>query len=288
MCYIITQRFYAGEGNQLFVYLYGIIISNKFNIPYIHPGIPTLNISPNTHLNKKNDIRYIKITNYLEFLEKKTIDENFNYILDYGFNPTIEDYKIFLPYIDFLRNHFPKQEVTYKSDLVYHLRGGDVLLCNGNNYKYFNGEKLKNVIDDIKYERLYVVTNLKKHETWTMKDLLDYKDKLIKYGDCGANYTNDTIINSSQMEESLSNLNGVIKVLNDRNAIWKSDTILNDFNFIRSFDKIMIGVSTYSWWAAILSNAQEVYAPKNWKYLKGDRNKNLPFVELDNWKALDY
>ena len=286
MCYIITQRFYAGEGNQLFVYLYGIIISNKFNIPYIHPGIPTLNISPSTHLNKKNDLRYTKITNYLEFLEKKTIDENFNYILDYGFNPTIEDYKIFLPYIDFLRNFFPKQEVIYENCLVYHLRGGDALL--NLNYTYFNGEKLKNIIDDINYEKLYVVTNIKKHETWTMQDLLDYKEKLIKHGDCGANYTNSTIINSSQMEESLSNINGVIKVLNDRNAIWKSDTILNDFNFIRSFDKIMIGVSTYSWWAAILSNAKEVYAPKNWKYLKGDRNKNLPFVELDNWKALDY
>lgn len=71
MCYIITQRFYAGEGNQLFVYLYGIIISNKFNIPYIHPGISTLNILPSTNLNKKNDLIYIKITNYLEFLEKK-------------------------------------------------------------------------------------------------------------------------------------------------------------------------------------------------------------------------
>lgn len=288
MSYIITERFYAGEGNQLFVYLFGVIVSNKFNIPYIHPGIPSLNISPNTQLNIKNNLKYIKITNYLEFLEKKTIDKNFNYVLDYGFNPTIEDYKIFLPYIDFLRNFFPKQEVIHKEDLVYHLRAGDVLLCNGNNYKYFNGEKLKLVIDNIKYKNLYVVTNLKKHELWTMKDLLDYKEKLLKHGDCGANYTNNTLINTSQMNESLTNLNGVIKVLNDRNAIWKSDTILNDFNFIRSFDKIMIGVSTYSWWAAILSNAKEVYAPKNWKYLKGDRNKNLPFVELDNWKALDY
>ena len=103
MCYIISQRFYAGEGNQLFVYLYGIILSNKYNIPYIHPGIPSLNI-PNT-LNQKdnNNLRYIKIINYHELLKNNTIDKNYNYILDYGFNPTIEDYKIFLPYIDFLR-----------------------------------------------------------------------------------------------------------------------------------------------------------------------------------------
>ena len=24
------------------------------------------------------------------------------------------------------------------------------------------------------------------------------------------------------------------------------------------------------------------------KYLKGNRNKNLPFVELDNWKVVDF
>ena len=75
MSYIITERFYAGEGNQLFVYLFGVIVSNKFNIPYIHPGIPSLNISPKTQLNIKNNLKYIKITNYLEFLEKKTIDK---------------------------------------------------------------------------------------------------------------------------------------------------------------------------------------------------------------------
>jgi len=156
------------------------------------------------------------------------------------------------------------------------------------NYNYFNGEKLKKVIENIKYNNLYVVTNLKKHDLWTMEDLNNYKNKLLKYGDCGANYSNSTIINEEQMKESLNNLNSVIKILNEKNAIWKSDTIFNDFNFIRSFNKIIIGVSTFSWWAAILSEANEVYAPKNWKKLKGHRNKNLPFVELDNWKVVDF
>ena len=65
-------------------------------------------------------------------------------------------------------------------------------------------------------------------------------------------------------------------------------SVLNDFNTIRESNKIIIGISTFSWWAAILSNAKEVYASKNWKHLKGNRNKNLPFVELENWKALDF
>ena len=121
-----------------------------------------------------------------------------------------------------------------------------------------------------------------------MVDLNNYKKKLLKYGDCGGNYSESTIINNKEMTESLNNLNNVISVLNERNAIWVSNSILNDFNFIRSFYKIIINVSTFSWWAAMLSDAKEIYASKNWKYLKGVGNKNLPFVELENWNAVDF
>lgn len=286
MSFIETTRFYAGEGNQLFVYIYGKLFSEKFNILYIHPGIPSLKIESTLHLKKNNNLNFKNIVNFKEELDAININKNYNYILDYGFNPTIENYKIFLPYIKNIKNIFNIPNIRNKDDLVYHLRAGDALL--NMNYNYFNGEKLKKVIENIKYNNLYVITNLKKHDLWTMEDLNNYKNKLIKYGDCGANYTNSTLINEEQMKESLNNLNSVIKILNKKNAIWKSDTIFNDFNFIRSFNKIIIGVSTFSWWAAILSEANEVYAPKNWKKLKGHRNKNLPFVELDNWKAVDF
>lgn len=50
---------------------------------------------------------------------------------------------------------------------------------------------------------------------------------------------------------------------------------LDDFLFILSFDKIVCGVSTYSWWAAFLSNAKEIYAPydEKFKYLKVDEDR---------------
>ncbi|MEC4989628.1 MAG: alpha-1,2-fucosyltransferase [Oscillatoria sp. PMC 1068.18] len=39
------------------------------------------------------------------------------------------------------------------------------------------------------------------------------------------------------------------------------DTI-KTFQFIKSFQKIIISQSTFSWWAAYLSNAEEIYFPK--------------------------
>jgi hypothetical protein len=58
---------------------------------------------------------------------------------------------------------------------------------------------------------------------------------------------------------------------------WDEITALNmdDFLFMMSFDKIIIGVSTYSWWAAFLSEAKEIYAPYDYKfrYLKVDEDR---------------
>jgi hypothetical protein len=286
MSYIETKNFHAGEGNRLFVYFYGLIFSSKFNIIYIHPGIPSLNIKSTLHLKKNNRLPFKKIINYKEELAVCNIDENLNYILDYGYNPTIENYKIFIPYFDFLKKKFPPI-IKKNNNLVFHFRAGDNILTR--NYRYIgNSEKIKTLIDNIEYDKLYVVTNLKIHKHWTISDLNNYKEKLLKYGDCGARYTNSGLLDKVDLKESLKNLNSLIDVLNNKNAIWISDTIFNDFNTIRESNKIIIGISTFSWWAAILSNASEVYASKNWKFLKGNRNKNLPFVELDNWKAVDF
>jgi hypothetical protein len=54
-----------------------------------------------------------------------------------------------------------------------------------------------------------------------------------------------------------------INQLMSSNISWDEISKINmdDFAFICSFNKIIISESTYSWWAAFLSNAQEIYAP---------------------------
>ena len=39
---------------------------------------------------------------------------------------------------------------------------------------------------------------------------------------------------------------------------------INDFHFIRKFDKIICSNSTYCWWAAFLSEANHIYTPDKW------------------------
>ena len=41
-----------------------------------------------------------------------------------------------------------------------------------------------------------------------------------------------------------------------------SGSVMEDFRFIQSFQKIAIGQSAFQWWAAFLSEAREIYFPK--------------------------
>ena len=287
MNYIYTEHFIAGEGNQLFVYFYGMIFSNKFNIPYIHPGISSMKIPSTIHLKPNNRCSTKKIVNYIEELEREIIQTNINFILDYGYSPTIENYLIFKPHINFLKDIVGESinPIVEKDDLVYHFRCGDNIMTK--NSIYYDSIKLENLLTSIKYNKLYVVTNLFKHDELTNSDLSNYKTKLLKFGDCGAKYSNNNLIQPQNYNDILNKVNGIINVLKKYNAIWISNSIYEDFKFIQSFNNIIVGISTFSWWAAALSNAENVYVSQNWKFLKGNMNKNLPFADFKGWVTVD-
>ena len=54
--------------------------------------------------------------------------------------------------------------------------------------------------------------------------------------------------------------------------IWTRD-IMDDFAFCMLFNKIVIANSTFHWWAAFLSQAQEIYFPEIWF-------RNCPDIDL--------
>jgi len=67
-------------------------------------------------------------------------------------------------------------------------------------------------------------------------------------------------------------------------------TIINgtekeDFWFLTGFDRIIMGNSTFSWWAAFFSNAGKVYMPKCWIRNSIDLHHNL--VHMNNNVIID-
>ena len=129
MNFIYTDNFSAGYGNRLFVYFYGKIFENVHKVNYYHIAIPEMLIETN-YKKINNNSRQIKIIKDYNFeLEKNNFNKEINYNIVYQYNPTIEDYKIFKPYVSFLKDIYPIKNIDInKNDLVYHLRAGDFYL----------------------------------------------------------------------------------------------------------------------------------------------------------------
>ena len=85
------------------------------------------------------------------------------------------------------------------------------------------------------------------------------------------------------IEESVRFFNSFVEGLEEYSPIIEKRSIVEDFNFIRSFDNILFEHGTLSWWAAALSDATTIGVYGPWRPWKGKTNKNLSNIPLDGW-----
>ena len=180
-------------------------------------------------------------------------DENIKVNIDYNREQAVElenpdNYK---PYLDEIRSWFPKSNTD---DLVVHVLVGD----NGLNI-YTPFEWYKKAIEDnnIDFDKMYIVTDTLNDRT--IKEFISYYGaKLISH---------ETII-----------------TLDDRRK-YKNE-VLDDFNFIRKFDKVLFSNSTFPWWASLLSNPSKVWFNKEWQPNHYNGMIKLGETNYENWKGI--
>ena len=79
-------------------------------------------------------------------------------------------------------------------------------------------------------------------------------------------------------------MNNLVYTFSEFNPIIiHNNNMMTDFKFIMSFDKIIFKNSTFSWWAAVLSDASRVGVFGPWKPNKKERNKNLGRADFPGW-----
>ena len=82
--------------------------------------------------------------------------------------------------------------------------------------------------------------------------------------------------------KSVDYFNSIVDAFAIYEPVVQSETVLQDFNYIRSFNNILFQHGTLGWWAAVLSDAKVgVYGP--WRPWKGDSNKNLSKIQKQGW-----
>jgi len=236
-----------GFGNQLFQYSYGRILSEQMGCSLTYSG--TVDRWEGTSLVDIGFITEDDIINYT--------DENIKVNIDYNTEQAVElenpqNYK---PYLDEIRSWFPEVEITNTKDLLVHVRVGD----NGPNI-YTPFEWYKKAIEDnnIEFDKMYIVT-----DTPNDRSIKEFK----------LNYNVEFISHET------------ITTLDDRRKY--KNKILEDFNFMRKFDKVLFSNSTYPWWSSLLSNPSKVWFNKEWQPNHYNGMIKLGETDYDNWNGIN-
>jgi len=73
------------------------------------------------------------------------------------------------------------------------------------------------------------------------------------------------------------------EIFSQFNPVYINGRIEEDFWFITGFDRIIMANSSFSWWAAFLSNATKIYVPKCWIRNSDDLRHDL--ITINNGKC---
>ena len=204
----------------------------------------------------------------LSFFNKKYSGHGFN-VRGY-----FEDYLIYKDHLDEIRLWLTPVDKTNTEDLVLHLRLGDRLFYRNS---YDPGMKVEpecflRAIEKFDFHRLHIVTDMKVWDKITVEQAMKMRFHIRTPSEpdvmkMGVNHMNSLV-------ESFKPLSPIVRL---------NQKISDDFNFIRSFDKILFQHGTLAWWAAAVSHASKVGVYGPWRPTKGPKNKNLGKADFPGW-----
>jgi len=235
-----------GFGNQLFQYSYGRILSEQMECSLTYSG--TIDRWKGTSL---VDMGFITEDDILKYT-----DENIKVNIDYNKEQAaeLENPDNYKSYLDEIRSWFPKVERSNMDDLLVHVRVGD----NGPNI-YTPFEWYKKAIEDneIEFDKIYLVT-----DTPELEDVKKFKS-----------YYNTELVSE-------------VTITTIENRRDYKQEVVDDFNFIRKFDKILFSNSTFPWWASVLSGASQVWFNKEWQPNHYNGMIKLGETNYENWNGI--
>ncbi len=271
----IAVKLTNGFGNNIFQYIAGRLLADYhkcyfFAIPpskeyYAIDSLIALGVNFDS-TTVIEDYQLVDDQNYLQAYDSKFASTN---LILQGY---FENYKYYLPKIKLIKSWFLKVKTRTDNNLVIHFRGGDRLCYANEFYSKPNVQKYLNAITQFDFDKLHVVTDMSEWNSYTIEQFenLSFHIKPEK----------NTTVSS---RESVEFFNSFVEGFSSFKPVVHHGELIDDFNFIRSSNNILFEHGTLSWWAAFLSNANKVGVYGPWRAFKGENNKNLSHVPLNNW-----
>jgi hypothetical protein len=270
----VFTKFTNGDGNNLFQYFCGDVLSHRLKTQHFHPALPLLGVqkhSPTIKFMLTKVFAKVVRDNWSSTIEN-SVDSK-SYIID-GYP---EDYNIFIEHKDrlskFVRKNAKKSD--YFDGVVIHLRLGDRLFRKSD---YLPGmkldiDKLANLLDSLGSQKIKVVSDLNLWKTVDASDL----NKINSHVDVpAAERQDDALI--------VQHLNTIHNFFVAKKAIFNEDTtVRDDFSEMLNSRYLVFQHGTLAWWAGFCGEHEKVFVCDGWRPVKGVNNKNLDKTPLENW-----
>lgn len=275
----VNIHFTKGFGNNLFQYAFGRLLAETYGLKLNHQAIPGLGIEKVRNFSNWR-LKTVEIRNghhsdnvYHEFFDGDPKRGKYNYYIRGYF----EDYTLYKPHLDKIRSWYPDVPKTNTEDLVVHMRLDNRLLQWDHYKNHISAEGYKKAFSKFRFKRLHIVSDAKKWGNVTETDIKELTKKVL-HGPTSKRSPRIPI------GDAVSYMNELVDGFKEFDPVFHHNSFIEDFNFIRSFDKILIYNSTFVWWAATLSQATQVGVFEPWQPRRpGDRNKNLGKTNFPGW-----
>ena len=156
---------------------------------------------------------------------------------------------------------------------------------------HIKAESFLSAIEKFEYDKLHIVTDAEKWSLYEKEDILKIRNEIQIGPNPPSNSpwvdVEQSLEYMNHLVEGLEHLNPIVHC-NGASTIKGSGALrgdfMDDFNLIKSFDKVIVFNSTFSWWAAALSGASSVAIFNPWKIAKPEKDRrNLGKTNLDGW-----
>lgn len=274
---MVFVKFTNGFGNNIFQYVAAKQLAHFHNKEvyalcepdyYAIPDLKSLGIKffePSSNEVTQNCIQ-VGDSNYLSYFSEQYSENN---LCVSGY---FEDYRYYKSNIQNIKKWFPHEDKKHANDLVVHVRLGDRLLYAETFDYRVECNSFLNAIGKFSFENLHVVTDMPIWRAASEEEISKMRF-----------HVNVDKSRQISISSATKYFNSLVESFEKFSPIVENRNIVEDFNHIRSFGNILFQHGTMAWWAAVLSDADNVGVYGPWRPWKGASNKNLSDINLKGW-----
>jgi len=285
----VKVRFTIGFGNNIFQYVFARLLAEHHGCQLQHPYFPGFDIQEKIPLNRNPNLKQTLVRQeeyktgvYAKYFSYRDSSCNYNV---HGF---FEDYTIYKNNLNKIISWFYPVKKQKKRNLVVHLRLQNRLIQVNHYLNLIEPNSYRELLKQFDFDELHIVTDLEKWENFTPFDIFKIRKDVLLGPNPGPKWvkTKDSVDYINTLIDMFSEYEPIVHCSDSKtipNTGGLRGGFMEAFDFLRSFDQIILQNSTFSWWAAVLGGASKVAVFSLWKPGREIDCPNLGQTDYEGW-----